>query len=181
MTIGEGTMFQVEARAVLKGLHLAWDKGFQKLKFECDNTLLIEIILATCAADSRLTELRLIHNMLIRPWEVRVRHIPQAQNIVVDHLTKIIDPELLHFHLLEEPWFWETQGVFILVPTTTITAHNRAHCFVSAFGLMVLTFPVPGADILWASLGLLDAACGARGLVIPSANTAHDLVPARLT
>ncbi|MBA0762820.1 hypothetical protein Gotri_012384 [Gossypium trilobum] len=76
------------------------------LKFECDNTLLIEIILASGVADSRLTELRLIHNMLIRPWEVRVRHIPQAQNIVVDHLTKIIDPELLRFHLLEEPWFW---------------------------------------------------------------------------
>ncbi|MBA0553616.1 hypothetical protein Golob_012786 [Gossypium lobatum] len=74
MKIGEGTMFQVEARAVLEGLHLAWDKGFRKLKFECGNTLLIEIILASGAADSRLTELRLIHNMLIRPWEVRVTY-----------------------------------------------------------------------------------------------------------
>ncbi|KAH1108645.1 hypothetical protein J1N35_012413 [Gossypium stocksii] len=31
------------------------------------------------------------------------------------------------------------------------------HCFVLAFGLRALTFPVPGADILWASFGLLDS------------------------
>ncbi|MBA0727809.1 hypothetical protein Golax_000763, partial [Gossypium laxum] len=40
--------------------------------------------------------------LLIRFWEVHVRHIPRVQNIVVDHLTKIVDPELLCFHLLEE-------------------------------------------------------------------------------
>ncbi|KAH1045567.1 hypothetical protein J1N35_036351 [Gossypium stocksii] len=46
---------------MLEGLHLAWNKGFQKLELECDNALLIEIILASAAADSMLTELRLIH------------------------------------------------------------------------------------------------------------------------
>ncbi|KAH1108131.1 hypothetical protein J1N35_011899 [Gossypium stocksii] len=65
MTIGEGTMFQEEARPVLEELRLALDKGFRKLKFECDNTTLVEIILAGGAVDSRLTELILIHNMLI--------------------------------------------------------------------------------------------------------------------
>ncbi|MBA0855139.1 hypothetical protein Goshw_009665, partial [Gossypium schwendimanii] len=54
---------------MLEGLHLAWNKGFWKLELECDDTLLIEIILAGGAVNSRLTELRLIHYMLIRSWE----------------------------------------------------------------------------------------------------------------
>ncbi|MBA0613627.1 hypothetical protein Godav_014022, partial [Gossypium davidsonii] len=88
---------------MLEGLRLAWNKGFWKLKLECDNTLLIEIILAGSAVNSRLTELRLIHYMLIRSWEVRVRHILRAQNTMVDLLVKIEYPELLKFYLLEEP------------------------------------------------------------------------------
>ncbi|KAG8480229.1 hypothetical protein CXB51_024845 [Gossypium anomalum] len=65
ISIGEGTIFQVEERAMLKGLHLAWNKGFRKLELECDNALLIEIIIAGGAVNSRLTKLRLIHHMLI--------------------------------------------------------------------------------------------------------------------
>ncbi|MBA0765874.1 hypothetical protein Gotri_014988 [Gossypium trilobum] len=76
-------MFQIEARVMLEGLHLAWNKGFWKLELECDNTLLIEIILAGGAVNSR--------------------HILRAQNTVVDLLVKIEYPELLKFHLLEEP------------------------------------------------------------------------------
>ncbi|MBA0711538.1 hypothetical protein Golax_010706, partial [Gossypium laxum] len=88
---------------MLEGLHLAWNKGFWKLELECDDTLLIEIILADGAVNSRLTELRLIHYMLIQYWEVRVRHILRAQNTVIDLLVKIEYLELLKFYLLEEP------------------------------------------------------------------------------
>ncbi|MBA0847280.1 hypothetical protein Goshw_015552, partial [Gossypium schwendimanii] len=42
----------VEARAMLEGLHLAWNKGFRKLELECDNALLVEIILAGGTTDS---------------------------------------------------------------------------------------------------------------------------------
>ncbi|MFQ6622119.1 hypothetical protein Gotur_003182 [Gossypium turneri] len=56
----------VEVKAMLEGIHLAWNKGFQKLELECDNALLVEIILAGGAANSKLMELRLIHHMLIR-------------------------------------------------------------------------------------------------------------------
>ncbi|KAH1056517.1 hypothetical protein J1N35_034582 [Gossypium stocksii] len=69
---------QVEAKAMLEGLSLAWDKGFQKLELDCDNGLLIETILARGATNSRMTELRLLHSMLICPWEVRVKHILRA-------------------------------------------------------------------------------------------------------
>ncbi|KAK5825353.1 hypothetical protein PVK06_020177 [Gossypium arboreum] len=88
---------------MLEGLHLAWDKGFLKLELECDNGLLVETILAEGATDSRMTELRLLHSMFICPWEVRVRHIPQAQNIVVDQLTKFVSQELIRFNLMEDP------------------------------------------------------------------------------
>lgn len=42
-------------------------------------------------------------NVLIRSWEVRVRHVPQAQNIVADFLTKIEVLKLLRCHLLKKP------------------------------------------------------------------------------
>ncbi|KAK5840961.1 hypothetical protein PVK06_009869 [Gossypium arboreum] len=109
MSIGGGPIFQVEARAVIEGLQLAWNKEFWKLELECDNTLLVEIILTGGAADSRLMELQLIHHVHIQSWEVRVRHIPLVQNTVANLLAKIEDPELLRFHLLEElpPFVWE--------------------------------------------------------------------------
>ncbi|MFQ6644756.1 hypothetical protein Gotur_019649 [Gossypium turneri] len=50
----------VEVRAVLEELYLSWNKGFRKLELECDNALLIEIILVGSFADSRMTEFRLI-------------------------------------------------------------------------------------------------------------------------
>ncbi|MBA0683859.1 hypothetical protein Goari_025486 [Gossypium aridum] len=43
-----------------------------------------------------------MHHMLIRSWEVCVRHIPRAQNTVADFLAKIVNSELLRIHLLEE-------------------------------------------------------------------------------
>ncbi|MBA0587189.1 hypothetical protein Gorai_000323 [Gossypium raimondii] len=69
MLIGEGTMFQVEAKAMLEGLHLAWNKGFRMLKLKCDNALLIRLTLAGGATNSRLKKLRPIHQMLIWNWE----------------------------------------------------------------------------------------------------------------
>ncbi|MBA0562880.1 hypothetical protein Golob_007901 [Gossypium lobatum] len=98
-TIRESTIFQVETRAMLEGLRLAYDKGFGEL--ECDNTLLIEIILVGSVVDNRLTELRMIHSMLIFPWEVYVRQIPRTQNTMANPFTKNVDPELLQFYLLE--------------------------------------------------------------------------------
>ncbi|MBA0570853.1 hypothetical protein Golob_004459 [Gossypium lobatum] len=41
--------------------------------------------------------------MLIRSWEVHIKCIPHAQKTVADLLANIVDPELLRFHLLEEP------------------------------------------------------------------------------
>lgn len=50
-----------------------------------------------------MKKLWLLHSMLIRPCEARVQHIPRAQNIVADRLTKIVSPELMRFNLMEDP------------------------------------------------------------------------------
>lgn len=72
MIIEEGTIFQVETRAMLEGFHLACDKEYWKLELERGNGLLVDSILVGGAAESKMTELRQLDNMLICLWEVRV-------------------------------------------------------------------------------------------------------------
>lgn len=45
MSFGHESVFKVETRAMLEGLFLAWDKGFWKVGVECDNALLVELLL----------------------------------------------------------------------------------------------------------------------------------------
>ncbi|MBA0642258.1 hypothetical protein Goklo_026681 [Gossypium klotzschianum] len=35
---------KVEAKAILEGLKLVWDRGFRQVELECDNAMLIEFI-----------------------------------------------------------------------------------------------------------------------------------------
>ncbi|KAH1122155.1 hypothetical protein J1N35_005315 [Gossypium stocksii] len=46
MLLGKELIFKIEARSVLEGLRIAWDKGFRRIKLECDNVLLVESLLA---------------------------------------------------------------------------------------------------------------------------------------
>ncbi|MBA0869751.1 hypothetical protein Goshw_002851 [Gossypium schwendimanii] len=75
----DGVVFSSRACAsvggVIRDVNGLWQCGFsmsivegtvfQKLELECDTALLIEIILVGGAANSKLTELQLIHHMLI--------------------------------------------------------------------------------------------------------------------
>ncbi|MBA0767775.1 hypothetical protein Gotri_016631 [Gossypium trilobum] len=58
------------------------------VEVECDNALLVELILFGGGANSSLVELRLLHQLLRQRWEVCVRHIPRDQNGVADHMAK---------------------------------------------------------------------------------------------
>ncbi|MBA0756696.1 hypothetical protein Gogos_019919, partial [Gossypium gossypioides] len=42
MAIGIKYISQIEARAILEGLRLVWDKSFRQVELESDNALLIE-------------------------------------------------------------------------------------------------------------------------------------------
>lgn len=93
----------VEVRAMLEGIQLAWDKRYRKVEMEGDNSLLIESILVGSVVDRKMMELRLVHGMLIRPWVVRIRHIPRTKNAIVDCLTKIVSHDLMWLTVLEDP------------------------------------------------------------------------------
>lgn len=103
MSLGERFIFQVEARAMLEGLQLAWDRGFRKVEVESDNSPLVETILTGGATDSSMMELRLVYDMIIKDWDVRIRHIPHDQNKVTDYLTKVVNLVLTRLILLDDP------------------------------------------------------------------------------
>lgn len=52
---------------MLEGLRLARVRGYQRVEMECDNNLLVETILVSGAASSKMLELRPIHDMLTHP------------------------------------------------------------------------------------------------------------------
>lgn len=70
MLQGKETIFKIEARSILKGLHIAWNNGFKRIELECDNALLVESLLAGNATSSQMVELRLIQGMMHQEWKV---------------------------------------------------------------------------------------------------------------
>lgn len=86
MRIGKKSIFKIEAWAMLEGLRIAWDKGFTQIELECDNALLVELLLAGWHADNRLVELSLAPQLLSKNWKVRICHIPRSLNEVADHM-----------------------------------------------------------------------------------------------
>ncbi|MBA0712875.1 hypothetical protein Golax_011947 [Gossypium laxum] len=82
-------MFKIEIKAILESLKIAWDSEFRQVEVECDNVLVVETILAGGAVNSRMSELRIIHQLLGRDWRVRLRHISRDHNRVTDHMTRL--------------------------------------------------------------------------------------------
>ncbi|MBA0744241.1 hypothetical protein Gogos_006876 [Gossypium gossypioides] len=69
---------------MLEGLFLTWDKGFREVEVECDNTLLVELL-------------------LYGGGEIRIRHIPRTLNGVADHMTKCADTGSFLIRLFRSP------------------------------------------------------------------------------
>lgn len=89
MLLGKGTNFQIEARPIFEGLCIAWEKEILQLEIESDNAFLMETIVEGRAVDSQTMELRSIHRMMHKGWNVCFRHIPRTHNAIVDHMTKV--------------------------------------------------------------------------------------------
>ncbi|KAH1089930.1 hypothetical protein J1N35_017187 [Gossypium stocksii] len=89
MQTREETMFKIEVKAILEGLKIAWDSDFKQLKVECDKALVVETILAGDATNSRMSELRLIYQLLERDWRVCFRYILRDLNKIVNHIAKL--------------------------------------------------------------------------------------------
>ncbi|MBA0732547.1 hypothetical protein Gogos_016629, partial [Gossypium gossypioides] len=78
---------------VLRDHGARWICGFtmktRQVEMECDNSLVIETILAGGAANSKISELHLIHQLLDCNWRVRLRYILRDHDKVVDHMAKL--------------------------------------------------------------------------------------------
>ncbi|MBA0634562.1 hypothetical protein Godav_028878, partial [Gossypium davidsonii] len=92
MTLGKDEVFRIEARSMLEGLRLAWDKGYRQVELESDNALLVELVLAGNSTASHIVELHAIHKILHRNWKVQIRHIPRAHNEVAGFMAKHAAP-----------------------------------------------------------------------------------------
>ncbi|MBA0576216.1 hypothetical protein Golob_027649 [Gossypium lobatum] len=75
LRLGKEMVFHVEARVILEGLLIAWEKGYRQLEIECNDALLVESVLIGRAASSNLVELRFISCYLNRNWKTRISHI----------------------------------------------------------------------------------------------------------
>lgn len=94
MSLGNDSVFHIEARAILEGLYFTWDKGFRKVEVECDNVLLVGLLVPGRAVNSTLVELRLLQRLLCRKWDI-------SKNSVVDHLMKRAYMRGFLLHLFE--------------------------------------------------------------------------------
>ncbi|MBA0682409.1 hypothetical protein Goari_024133, partial [Gossypium aridum] len=80
----------IEARAIYKGLTLAWKKGFCKVVTESDNALLIDIIVSDYASNNNLSELCLIHDICNQDWQLKFRHVLREHNNLANYMAKVV-------------------------------------------------------------------------------------------
>ncbi|MBA0645232.1 hypothetical protein Goklo_013354, partial [Gossypium klotzschianum] len=96
-------IFQIEARAILEGLKLAWMRGFRQVEVESDNALLIDSIRNGFAANSNTVEVQLIHEWCNRDWQVKLRHVLRESNKVADCLEKMAGGRMNQLVVLVDP------------------------------------------------------------------------------
>ncbi|XP_016702055.1 uncharacterized protein [Gossypium hirsutum] len=82
-------IFNIEVKAVLEGLKLAWDRGFRQIEVESDNSFLINVLQNDLAVVSSIDEIRLILDWYSKDWQVKFRYIQRDSNKVVDQLAKM--------------------------------------------------------------------------------------------
>ncbi|MBA0865453.1 hypothetical protein Goshw_012342 [Gossypium schwendimanii] len=84
MAVGKEMPFKIEARSILEGHHLAWEKRLKQVELECDNALLASIFVGS-------------------NWKIRVRHVPIAHNEVAYHMTKCVNSCFMSLTVFDEP------------------------------------------------------------------------------
>lgn len=73
---------------MFEGLRIARDKSYWKIEIESDNALLVELLLPGGGATSNIVELCLLHQLIHRLWQIRLKHIKRDQKGMADHLAK---------------------------------------------------------------------------------------------
>ncbi|MFQ6646348.1 hypothetical protein Gotur_019041 [Gossypium turneri] len=84
MVIGMDEIFRIEAQAIVKGMKLAWLKGYKQVEINCDNVVLIDTICNGFASIRNIAEVRLCN----KNWKVKFRHVLRGSNKVANCLAK---------------------------------------------------------------------------------------------
>lgn len=66
MEVGLSDIFQIEAKALLMGLRIAWLKGSCRVKMESDNVLLISTIQFGLVTTNKYSEVKLIQEWSLK-------------------------------------------------------------------------------------------------------------------
>lgn len=61
MVVNKDSIFKIKARAMLKELRIARERGFRQIDVEYDNSLLVKIVVTGGVTSSRTVKLQLIH------------------------------------------------------------------------------------------------------------------------
>ncbi|MBA0664903.1 hypothetical protein Goklo_004846, partial [Gossypium klotzschianum] len=88
MVIGMDEILGIEAQAIVKGMKLAWLKGYKQVEINCDNVMLIDTICNGFASIRNIAEVWLIHEWCNKNWKVKFRHVLRGSNKVADCLAK---------------------------------------------------------------------------------------------
>ncbi|KAK5803548.1 hypothetical protein PVK06_031196 [Gossypium arboreum] len=87
--IGSTGIFQAEARVLLQGLNLAWDRGFYQVEVEPDSALLIELVKLGLDDPHVRVKIRHIRGLCRKNWLLQLLHVKREVNGCADQLARI--------------------------------------------------------------------------------------------
>ncbi|KAK9002871.1 hypothetical protein V6N11_060447 [Hibiscus sabdariffa] len=101
--IGGSDNLQVELWALLEGLNLAWDQGFERLLVRSDSKQVVNLVNSPSAGSSVLSLVRAIHCLRQKSWTTIVSWIPHNTNRPTDALAKLVSPSDFSIHVYSDP------------------------------------------------------------------------------
>lgn len=103
MVIGVAEIYQIEARAIVKGQKLSWINGYKQIEVNCDNAMLIDTIWNGFVTLSNIPKVRAIHEWCTKDWKVKFRHVLRDSNKVADGLAMMEMERLNQVSIYQDP------------------------------------------------------------------------------
>ncbi|KAK9015955.1 hypothetical protein V6N11_007042 [Hibiscus sabdariffa] len=88
-SIGRSSVIVAELWAISDGLRHAWNGGFRRVELETDNAEATNICNGLSPALQHNVLVSVIHDLLLRSWQVRIHHVGRSGNAVADKLARL--------------------------------------------------------------------------------------------
>ncbi|KAL4281492.1 hypothetical protein GQ457_03G010450 [Hibiscus cannabinus] len=89
-SLGSCSVIMAELWATHDGLLHAWRLGYRKVELESDSRQVVDILKCDSLDLIDSAVVTLVHELLRRQWEVRIRHVRREANSVADKLAKLM-------------------------------------------------------------------------------------------